>query len=73
MEHPPRADLKWKDVESLFRGLGAEVMEAEGSRIWVALNGVRAVFHKPHPRGELSRGAAKSVREYLIRCGVDAN
>ncbi len=49
-----RADIDWQDIKSLFVALGAEVSEGAGSRVWVTLNGVRAVFHRPHPRKRAS-------------------
>ncbi|BAI89981.1 putative HicA protein [Arthrospira platensis NIES-39] len=36
----------------------------------VALNGVKAVFHEPHPEKEMGKGAVKSVREFLEDAGV---
>ncbi len=65
-ENPIRSDIQWKDIEVLFKALGAEISEGKGSRIRVALNGVRAVFHRPHPRNETVKGAVQSVRRFLI-------
>ncbi len=62
---PVRSDIEWKEIESLFNALGAEVSEGRGSRVRVALNGVRAVFHRPHPKKETDKGAVKSVRRFL--------
>ncbi|WP_315855755.1 type II toxin-antitoxin system HicA family toxin [Rhizobium leguminosarum] len=42
-----------------------EVSEGNGSRVRVALNGVRAVFHRPHPQKETDKGAVRSVRRFL--------
>lgn len=69
-ETPTRADIDWDDVVSLLSGLGAEVSEGRGSRVRVALNGARAVFHRPHPRKVTDKGAVKSVREFLVQAGV---
>lgn len=69
-EKPERANLAWKDIEALFVALGAEITEGNGSRVRVALNGVRAVFHRPHPRKETNKGAVKSVRRFLETAGV---
>ena len=46
---PERPNIAWKDIESLFLSLGAEISEGRGSRVRVSLNMVRAVFHRPHP------------------------
>ncbi len=64
------ADIAWRDIEALFVVLGAEVSEGEGSRVRVALNGVRAVFHRPHPQKETDRGAVKSVRRFLAEAEI---
>jgi len=68
-EKPERANIAWRDVEALFVALGAEISEGNGSRMRVALNGVRAVFHRPHPRKETNKGAVKSVRRFLESAG----
>ncbi|MBE2199704.1 MAG: type II toxin-antitoxin system HicA family toxin [Anaerolinea sp.] len=69
-EEPVRANIAWKDIEALFPVLGAEVSEGSGSRVRVALHGVRAVFHRPHPQKETGKGAVKSVRRFLQEAGV---
>lgn len=69
-EKPERANILWRDVESLFTALGAEISEGRGSRVRVALKGVRAIFHRPHPHREMNKGAVKSVRRFLEAAGV---
>ncbi len=69
---PERADIIWRDIESLFIALGGEVSEGSGSRVRVALHGVRAVFHRPHPQRETNKGAVKSVRRFLQEAGFEA-
>ncbi len=69
-EQPTRADISWTDIEKLFIALGAEISEGNGSRIRVKLNGVRAVFHRPHPEKEADKGAVNSVQVFLINAGV---
>lgn len=64
-DKPVRSDIEWKEIESLFKALGAEVSEGRGSRVRVALKGVRAVFHRPHPKKETDKCAVKSVRRFL--------
>ena len=39
-----QANIFWSDIEKMFIHLGAEVSEGRGSRVRIALNGVRAVF-----------------------------
>jgi len=67
---PVRASIDWRDVESLLHGVGAELREGSGSRIRVELNGVRAVFHRPHPENELNRPMVRSVRDFFSSAGV---
>ena len=70
-ERPERADIVWREIEVLLLALGAEVSEGNGSRVRVALNGVRAVFHRPHPQRETDKGAVKSVRRFLQEAGIE--
>ena len=69
-EKPERPDILWYDIERLFVALGAEVTEGKGSRVRVALNDVRAVFHRPHPQRVTNKASVKSVRRFLIESGV---
>jgi HicA toxin of bacterial toxin-antitoxin, len=67
---PTPADLKWDDVESLFKALGAEVSQGNGSRIRVVLNGVRAVFHQPHPSKEVKKSSVRAIRTFLENANI---
>ncbi|MDQ2745735.1 MAG: type II toxin-antitoxin system HicA family toxin [Acidobacteriota bacterium] len=69
-ENPVRSNILWNDVEKLLIGLGAELSEGRGSRIRIALNGVRAVFHRPHPRKETDKGAIVSMRRFLTEAEI---
>jgi len=71
-KQPVSANIDWKEIESLFVGLGAEISEREGSRIGVRLFGEMRVFHRPHPSPKTDKGAVASVREWLKRNGVMA-
>jgi len=53
----------------MLKSFGAEISEGRGSRVRIALNGVRAVFHRPHPQKETDRGAVASMRRYLAEAG----
>jgi hypothetical protein len=67
---PVRASIAWSDIESLLVALGTEVEEGSGSRVRIALNGVRSVFHRPHPQKEMDKGAVKDMRRFLTEAGV---
>jgi hypothetical protein len=69
-EEPVRSDIAWRDVESMLKAAGAEITAGRGSRVRIALHGVRAVFHRPHPQKETDKGAVKSLRAFLIEAGV---
>ena len=69
-EDPVRSDVEWTAVENLLIALGAELSEGRGSRVRVYLEGVRAVFHRPHPQKETEKGALKSMGRFLTEAGV---
>lgn len=69
-EDPVRANIAWRDVEALLKAVGAELSKGAGSRVRIALNGIRAVFHCPHPVKETDRGAVRSMRRFLTEAGI---
>ncbi len=68
--HPTSGSVRWSDVEALFKELGADVSEREGSRIAVVLFNEVRVFHRPHPSPDTDKGAVASVRKWLESHGV---
>lgn len=70
-EEPVRANVPWADIESLLVACGAEIGEGRGSRVRIALHGVRAVFHRPHHRKETDKGAVVAMRRLLTEAGVE--
>jgi ABC-type phosphate transport system ATPase subunit len=69
-ENPVRADIFWTDIEKLLTACGAELSEGRGSRVRIALNNMRAVFHRPHPQKETDKGAVVSMRRFLTEAGI---
>jgi hypothetical protein len=69
-DDPVRSNIPWRDIEAMLRTLGAEISEGKGSRVRIALHGVRAVFHRPHPRKETDKGAVRSMRRFLTEARV---
>ena len=69
-DSPVSSSIPWKDIELLLVSLGAEISEGNGSRVRIALNGIRAVFHRPHPQKETDKGAIMSMRRFLKEAGV---
>lgn len=72
-QNPVQAGIVWKDIEAMLKALGAEVTEGNGSRVRIALNDVRAVFHRPHPQKETDKGAVASMRRFLKEANIDAD
>ena len=70
---PVRSDVEWSNIEKLLSALGAEISEGRGSRVRIALNGVRGVFHRPHPERVTDKGALKDVRNFLLNAGIDVS
>lgn len=67
---PVRTNVPWAEVETLLKALGAELTEGQGSRVRIYLNGVRAVFHRPHPRKDTDKGALRAIRRFLSNAGI---
>jgi hypothetical protein len=65
-----RANIAWSDIEAMLLHYGAEISEGSGSRVRIALNGVRAVFHRPHPQKETDRGAVAAMQRLLAEAGI---
>ena len=64
-KRPTSGNIPWKDIESLFKALGADVSERAGSRVAVVLFGEVRVFHRPHPSPYTDKGAVASIRKWL--------
>jgi hypothetical protein len=69
-EEPIRSNIAWRDIERMLKSAGAKISDGEGSRVRIALNNVRAVFHRPHPEKETDKGAVRSMRRFLTEAGV---
>lgn len=68
---PTPANIKWRDIESLYAALGATITERAGSRVAISLNGVVAIFHRPHPQPTAKRGVVRAVKDHLTAAGVN--
>jgi hypothetical protein len=68
---PVPSDVRWADIETLFKGFGGEITEGRGSRVRIVINGVKADFHRPHPQRVTDKGALVSVRKFLINAGIN--
>ncbi len=67
---PAGGNIKWRSIEALFKALGADVEEREGSRIAVIFpDSAPDIFHRPHPSPDTSKTAVTEVRKMLARRG----
>ena len=62
---PVSANVRWSNIEGLFKELGGEISEREGSRVEVFLFDVVRVFHRTHPSPDTDKGAVASIRKWL--------
>jgi hypothetical protein len=67
---PTSASIVFADIEALIKALGGWVVEREGSRVRVELNGEQWRCHRPHPGKEAKRYQVEEAREFLERAGV---
>jgi len=68
---PDRSDIDWEDFLGLLVYLGAEVKRQSGSAFGVRLNGVYAVFHKPHPGHVIYRSDLKRILNFLKNARIE--
>ncbi|MDT8429664.1 MAG: type II toxin-antitoxin system HicA family toxin [Pseudomonadales bacterium] len=62
--------MEWRRIEALFVALGAQAIEGNGSRVRFELNGVVAIFHRPHPQKEAKPYQIRGAKEFLSRAEV---
>ena len=70
-DDPPSHNIRWRDVESLLKHVGAEVAPLSGARIRVARQGVESILFRPHHHhNTLDRPGVGHLRAFLARAGV---
>lgn len=67
---PTQAGIGFSDIEALFKALGAEVAEREGSRVRITLQGATWRCHRPHPGKEARRYQVEEAREILKKLEI---
>lgn len=67
---PTLPSIIFADIEALIVALGGEILEREGSRVRIVLNGEQWRCHRPHPGKEAKRYQVEEARELLERVGV---
>lgn len=69
---PTSSSLRWREVASLLKALGAIIDHRPGSSRRASLNGIDLQFHEPHGTAgaSLQRGFVRRLRTFLERAGV---
>ena len=67
---PTSPSIVFSNIEALIVALGGEVVEREGSRVRISLQGEQWRCHRPHPGKEAKSYQVEEVRELLERIGV---
>jgi hypothetical protein len=67
---PTLPSIVFADIEALVVALGGSVVEREGSRVRITLQGEQWRCHRPHPGKEAKRYQVEEARELLERVGV---
>jgi hypothetical protein len=64
---PPKRNLTFRELETLFQNLGYEIINKEGSRVAFWNKTTRDIFdlHQPHPDDTLKLYVVKKVQEKL--------
>jgi hypothetical protein len=69
-DDPINGNLIWRNIESLLKGIGCQVIEGSGSTVTFEKDGLRATFHRPHPHKEALTYRIKDARQFLENLGV---
>ena len=67
---PVNGNIKWSKIEALFIALNCQVIESSGSGVVFEKDGIRAYFHRPHPKKEALKYRIKDARDFLTKIGV---
>ena len=67
---PTLSLIAFADIEALVVALGGRVVEREGSRVRIELNGEEWRPHRPHPGKEAKRYQVEEFRALLELTGV---
>ena len=69
LQEPVSGNIHWRDIESLFRHLGAETLTSHGASLHLRLNGVEGVVHRPKHGGTCSKQDIRHLRQFLASSG----
>jgi hypothetical protein len=66
---PAPKSLSWRDLESLFNGLGCITIEGDGSKVSFEKSEASVSFHRPHPQKEAKPYQIQAARAFLEEIG----
>jgi hypothetical protein len=71
-DDPHAAGVRWRDVEQLFLGLGADAKWSDPSHLTVELKGHKESFQTPYrdKNAVLTESDGKKVRDFLESAGI---
>ena len=67
---PTPASIRWREIVSLMDALDFKITERSGSRVAFQSSRETLVVHKPHPRPEIDRNAARTIARFLEDEGI---
>ncbi len=68
---PPRANIKFADIEKLVISIGATKFEGSGSQVgFVMPSGLKWEAHWPHPQKEAKKYHIESLRDFLSKLEI---
>lgn len=67
---PVNGALEWNRIEALLVAAGCRRIEGTGSSVTFEKDGIRAHFHRPHPRKDALRYRVKDARDFFQKIGV---
>ena len=67
---PTPANIRWRELVALMDALDFKVTERSGSRVAFQSGRETLVVHKPHPRPEIDRNAARAIARFLKNEGI---
>ena len=70
-KHPRPSNLKSRDLDALLVALEFEIIEGKGSAVaFQREGGLLFMYHRPHPRPDVDKGAIASLDKFLEKEGI---
>jgi hypothetical protein len=62
---PTNGNIEWREIESLLKAIGCEVLEETGSAVSFKKDGFKVTFHRPHPSKIALKYRVKRIQKFL--------